>query len=391
MSFALTSSGLTIQTYQEIYDEIVADYQGIYGSDINTDPDSPDGQRIGIEAKARLDIQTQVLALYNQLDPDKAIGEMLNKLIKYAGITRRAATRSQADVTVTTDRALTLPNGYTVEDDLGQNWITTASTPLISGANAVTLVAEEYGQVEADAATITEPVTIVIGVLSVTNTLAATAGVDEETDEELRLRRQRSVENPAASTVGGLFSALGDLSGVTDLAIYENDQDTTDTVRNIGPHEIWCVVEGGTIADIVETIAKNKTGGTSLKGDVTGTFTETLTKPDESTYTVNHDMAFDRPTTVDLYLQLTVTADPGESVDEDAIRAALVARTFFIGESVASGELYKYAYDGGDNFTVTDFLIGTDGVTYVDTLISPGYDGVFEIIDTPTRIDITLL
>jgi len=67
MSLTFTPDGLTIQTFDEIYAELVAGYQAIYGTDINLDPDSPDGQRVGIEAKARLDAQAFALALYNQL------------------------------------------------------------------------------------------------------------------------------------------------------------------------------------------------------------------------------------------------------------------------------------------------------------------------------------
>src|SRR5690606_5090132 len=111
-----------VQTYQEIYDELAAAYRAIYGADINLDADSPDGQRVGIEAKARLDLQSFALALYNQIDPDFSAGEFLNKLIKLSGITRRPAVRSQVDVDVTTDRALTLPAGWTVADSLGQSW-----------------------------------------------------------------------------------------------------------------------------------------------------------------------------------------------------------------------------------------------------------------------------
>jgi len=155
MSFTLTPNGLTIQTYQEIYDELVAGYRSAYGSDINTAPDSPDGQRIGIEAKARLDVQTYALNLYNQLDPDFSTGEGLNKIIKLAGISRV---------------------GYTV-------WVTDSVSTLLAGTTSITLFAQNFGNVS----TVTIQDTIIIGVVSVTNPLAAIAGKDEETDEALRI------------------------------------------------------------------------------------------------------------------------------------------------------------------------------------------------------------
>ena len=387
MSFEFTDDGLSIQTYQEIYDELVIAYTAIYGADVNFDADSPDGQRVGIEAKARLDMQVFALDLYNQLDPDFATGEMLNTIIKWAGLTLGAPSLSQVDVTITTDRALSLPIDYTVEDDLGQAWVTTAITPLLLGANTVTLVAELFGAVAADAATVTSPVTIVIGVVSVTNPLAATVGSDEETEPELRIRRNKSLQNPATSTLGGLFAALGDLAGVTDLATYENDTSIYDSTLALNPNSIWCVVEGGVAADIIEIIAKNKTGGTGIKGGVLGTFEETLFKPDGTPYTIAHDMAFDRPTEVPMYLTLTVEGIDGAAVNTAAIKAALVARTFSIAEIASASALYATVYGAASNFVATLLRISDDDATFVDSSLDPEADGKFTI--ATVNIDIT--
>ena len=45
-----TPDGIQVQTFQEIYDELAAGYRVIYGEDINLEPNSPDGQRVAIEA-----------------------------------------------------------------------------------------------------------------------------------------------------------------------------------------------------------------------------------------------------------------------------------------------------------------------------------------------------
>lgn len=379
MAFEFTSTGLTIQTYQEIYDELVAGYEAIYGSDINTDADSPDGQRIGIEAKARLDLQTFALALYSQMDPDAAVGEWLNVLIKFAGIARRAATRSQVDVTVTVDRDLTLPDGYTVNDELDQAWITTAEEACTIGANVITLVAEEYGAVEADADTVNDPADIILGVVSVTNAAIATAGVDEETDQELRIRRNLSLLAPSTSSAGGMFTALGNVANVTDVAVYENATNDYDSDLALNPHSLWCIVEGGATSDIAEAMVKAKTAGTGLKGSVSDTYDETLYRPDLTPYTLTHTMYFDRPTTVDMYIHLTVEGIAGAYVDKDRIKAALAALTFSIGDAVTAGDLYATVYSAASNFTATDLEVSDDGVTYTDGRLSPGADGVFSV------------
>lgn len=387
MTFAFTNSGLQIQTYQEIYDELASAYRLIYGADINLDADSPDGQRVGIEAKARLDMQAFALSIYNQLDPDFSAGQSLNSMIKWSGLYRRPASRSQSDVTITTDRAITLLSGYAVLDDLDQKWISLTDAALVVGANTVTLVAENFGAVEADAATITTPATIIIGVISVSNPLAALVGREEETDEELRIRRNRSLINPATSSAAGMFTALGNLAGVTDLAVYENDQDIADPVLIMPPHSLWCIVEGGEVADIVESIAKNKTGGTTLKGLVSGTYTETRIKPSGEEFVFVHEMIFDRPIYLPVYISLTVEGHDAAIVDVAAIKAALAAIDLSIGQDLTAGELYAVVYSVATNFTVTLIMISDDDVIFTDSRITPGADGIFTI--DVADIDIT--
>lgn len=375
-----TADGISAQTFDEIYTELADAYRAIYGADINLDPDSPDGQRVGIESTARLDLQSFGLTLYSQLDPSSAMGQALNRLIKFAGITRRPATRSQVDVTLTTDRALTLPADYTVEDDLGQEWTTLNAVAVVSGPNTVTLFAANFGAVEADANTVTEPTTIVLGVTSVTNPAAATVGREEETDAELRIRRNRSLENPATSSVGGLFSVVGNLPNVTDLAIYENDKDTRDTVRDIGPNTIWLVVEGGSVDEIAETIAKNKTGGTPLKGAVTGIYKETLVRPNGAEFVITHEMVFDRPTEVPIRVRLNATRKTSsDPVDTAEIAAQLAARTFVIFENAIASDLYRNVYAAGDNFIATDLEISLDGTTWTDAGLEASPDSKFTI------------
>lgn len=374
-----TQAGVEIETFQEIYDILADGYRAIYGNDINLDPDSPDGQRVAIEAQHVLDLQSFGGYLYTQFDPDFAIGQALNMIIKLAGITRRPATRSQVDVTVTTDRALTLPSGYTVEDDLGQKWLTLSTFSASTGANTVTLFAENFGAVDADPVTVTEPVTVVIGVLSVSNPAAATVGIEEETDEELRIRRNRSLETPQSSSIGRLFTALSNLANVTDLAVYENDTDTTDS-DGIPAHSLFVIVEGGATDDIVETMAKNKTGGKGMLGTVTGTWSETVIRPDGSEFVFIHEMTFDRPTVTSIEVRLNATRkDASVPVDTALIAEKIAEKSLNIGENLLANDLYRNAFEAGSGFIPTDLEISDDGVVWTDGRLISDLDEKYTI------------
>jgi uncharacterized phage protein gp47/JayE len=315
----ITTDGILIQTFAQIFDELADDYRTIYGNDINVDQEAPDGQRIGIEARERLDMQSLALQIYNSFDPDLAVGISLNRILKLSGLFLRPSTRSQVDVEIDAAFPLTLSSSYTVKDELNQNWITTDEKSLIAGVNVVTLFAEDVGQIEADPDTVTEPVTIVLGVNSVTNPAAADPGQDEETEPEARIRRNASLENPATSNRGSMFARLGNIANVTDLAVYEN-KNAVDTPSGIPGHGIWVVIEGGTIEDIAEIMAKNKHDGTAMRGAITEIYEETLTRPDGSTFTIQHAMQFDRPTDV----PLTVVVDAAKKNPSDVINVSLI-------------------------------------------------------------------
>jgi len=375
-----TPEGIQVQTFQEIYDEIAAGYRTIYGEDINLAADTPDGQRVAIEAQLVLDSQSFGALEYNQRDPDFALGQSLNSIIKLSGINRRPATRSQVDVLVVTDRLLTLPVDYAVEDELGQSWTTLAIRDLSAGTTTVTLFAEDFGSVEADAATIINPVTVVIGVQSVTNPIAATVGIDEETDQDLRVRRNRSLETPRSSSTGRMFTALASLPNVIDVAVYENDTDVTDA-DGIPAHSLWIVVEGGAVSSIIETMVKNKTGGKGMVGSVTGTFEEDVLRPNGSTFTIIHSMTFDRPVFVPVLVRLDATRkDSGSPIDEALISQSIATKTFFIGENLLASDLYRLAFDAGQNFIPTNLQISSDGgVTYTDGRLLSGLNEKFSI------------
>ena len=365
-----TPDGIQVQTFQEIYDELAAGYRAIYGEDINLDPDSPDGQRVAIETQLVLDAQSFGALEYNQRDPDFALGQSLNSIVKLSGITRRPATRSQVDVSIVTDRPLTLPEDYAVEDDLGQSWSTLAARTLIAGTTTVTVFAVNFGAIAADPDTIVNPVTVVIGVQSVTNPASATVGIDEETDQELRVRRNRSLETPQSSSTGRMFTALANLPNVTDVAVYENDTDTTDS-DSIPAHSLFVIVEGGSVADIVEAMTKNKTGGKGMVGSVTGSFLEDVIRPNGTTFTIVHSMTFDRPVDVPVLVRLDATfVDVNLPIDDELIRQEIAKQEFSIGDMLKVNSLYRLVFNAGGNFVPTNLEISRDaGTTWTGGII----------------------
>lgn len=379
-------TGITIDTFDDIYNRFANGLKAIYGDDIDLSQNTPDGQRVGITTKEVLDIQTVVGNLYNNLDIDTATGAMEAVIGKIAGVEKLPATRSTAELTIITDRDLTLPSGYIVSDVSNQEWITENEYTLVSGTNTVSFVAKEWGKVEAAKNEINIPVTIVIGVVSASNPAAAVSGRDEETDEQFRRRRNKSLENASHGTIGGLIAKIAAINGVTDVVGYENKASTQDSVRDMPPHSIWLVVEGGDVAEIAETMAKNKAGATE-KGSTTGTYVETVERPTNDFY-ITHTMSFDRPQYINLHVKLNAKRKvSSQPVDKDLIKKKIAGRQFTIAEDLEASELYADVYQAGINFTAYDLKVSTDGSSYTDQNVKAGYNGKFVISES--NIDVT--
>ena len=380
-----TQNGIEIQTFDEVYDELVLDYKTIYGETVDLDQNTPDGQKIGIEAKLSVDLQTFGLALYNGMDPDFAIGEDLNRIIKICGIIRKPETQSSVVMTITTDRDLLLPAGFTVADSNNQNWQLEEDTLCSAGSNTITFYAQVYGDIQALASTITNIITVVLGVVSAVNPADAVPGLEEETDEQLKFRRNLSLENPSFSTVGGLYAKLANLKGVADLMVYENDTDTFDpdnpVTELMPPHSIWIVIDGGLEADIAQTTSQNKTGGTAMKGDQVATWIETRTRPSGQAFTVAHVIRYDRPTIVPLLIRMNVhRKTPTQPIDIALIKNLLLTKEYLIGEDAQANELYCYIYQAGSNFIATSLEISLDGITWTDGDIAADYADEIKIL-----------
>lgn len=322
-------SGCQIATVDEIIAQILAgtaDFPGlyaIYGTDINVDPNSPDGQFINIFAQAAIDQLEFILQVYNSFDPDKAIGVSLDARCAINGVIRKPGTRTVQSITVVVSQALTLKGvdlypgeAFTVQDSSGNRYeLITTDSPSGAGSQSLAFQSVLLGPVTSALNTIVTAVTVQQGVTSVNNpTAATTLGTTEETDYALRIRRTQSVSLPSQGYLDGLYAAILAITDVTSARIYENDTNVTDA-DGIPAHSIWAVVAGGENADIGNAIYVKRSLGCGMKGSVV----VPITQVDDTTF----DVLFDRPVAEDLYIKFDVTAITG-SVDPDYIRQQLL-------------------------------------------------------------------
>ncbi len=373
----IDANGLTIQSLNEIIAAITLGYQLIYGADIIVTSNSPDGQQINLTAQQKRDLLEVVQSIYNNFDPDQAKGVVLDQRVAINNIQRQGATYTLQDIQVTVDRALTLQGldgdfdnpdgvGFTVSDNNGNRFILIDSqNPAVAGTNTYAFRAALLGAVETMPDTITEQSTIVLGVTAVNNaTGAEEVGQNEETDAQLRLRRQRSVANASNGYLNGLLGAVLGIDGVTDASIYENVTNTVDS-DGIPAHGIWLIVEGGANTDIGSKIYEKKSFGANMKGAVE----VDIETPSGVIFTAK----FDRPTSESLYIQFDIQPTAiGQTFDTAAIAEYLVNNVDYrIGQYADASSLTTLAQaaidavSGAGTGVVSNLQISDDGMGWV--------------------------
>lgn len=275
MPNVLNASGLTTATQAELLANFTTAYQQIYGPNIDLSSSTPDGQMMNIYIQAIIDLENLLTQIYNSFNPQLAIGNVLDQRCAINGITRRAGTYTVTPITVVTSSSVNLYGldqtdqpVYTVSDNSGNQWqLITTQLGVSTGSHSFDFQAALPGATITIPNTITVQVTIVLGVVSVNNpSTYTTLGTNEESDAQLRLRRQISVSLGSQGYYQGLLGALESINGVTSAFIYENFSATTDA-DGVPGHSIWVIVAGtGAAADIANAIYQKRNAGCGMFG-----------------------------------------------------------------------------------------------------------------------------
>lgn len=317
-------------------------YRGIYGADIYLGADSQDGQWVAAQAQAAYDSAANGASTFNSYSPVTAQGLGLSRTVKINGLSRGIPTNSTADLTIVGQAGTTITNGIAI-DTLNQQWMLPASVVIPSGGSIiVTATAQNVGNINADANTITGIYTPTLGWQTVNNVAAATPGAPVESDAALRLRQTQSTANPSLTVLEGTVGGVANLTGVTAVQSYENPTDSTD-LNGLPPHSISIVVAGGDTMAIANEIALHKTPGTNMYG----TTTETVYDKHGMPLIIN----FYRPTIATITVRITITPFQGWSTDFEPLIAAAVAEQINsgqIGNTVYLTPLYPPAYLPGN-------------------------------------------
>lgn len=351
--YGVTPTGFNRKRLDLLLEELNSEMKAIFGDNFNVSPESPDGQVNGIKAESDANLWELTEEAYNAFNPGAVTGVTLSNLVQLNGLTRLAATSSRAQLTITGTAGTVIPADSLIStSDTGDQFATEVGITLDgSGNGAVFASSISIGPIQALAGTLTVIDTPITGWATVTNSSNATVGTDEETDVELRARRERSVAQQAQNILDALYSAVNNLDGVSQAVVLENDTDTEDA-NGLPPHSFQVIVVGGDNTEIANIIWKNKPAGIKAFG--------TTTEAIVDSQGISHNISFSRPTEVNIFVEVTLTTDSDYPTDGDElIKEAIV--------DYANGRLIE-----GLGFTLGDNVIYTRLYTPINTV--PGHE-----------------
>lgn len=378
MTIGLSATGFQAKTLDEIITDIKARLRSSYGSGVDTDADE-------VVMVTLLPIILELVELwegargqYDFFNKLNAEGISLDNLGAILNIPRLSGVKSTVLVEAEGTEGAIIPINFirSVEDTNEPFQTLQEFTLPAVGSQPLefTMSALNDGPVESIAGTLNQGV-LPSGVTSIINTVDATTGTFDETDEEYRIGLGTRFAALGAGTVVAIKAALLSIPNVSSSAVFENDTNVTDS-NGLPPHSIRALVEGGTDQNIWDTLGIKKGAGTFTDGTEIGTFTDPA---DGQTF----PMRFSRSTLVDIYVDVVVTSkntDPLEgpvypaSGDQDIEDAILAEGNLFeIGDDVILPRLQSAVTSVPGIITYTLFF---------DTSASPSTDTTIVITTT---------
>ncbi|PWC10642.1 phage baseplate protein [Brenneria roseae subsp. americana] len=330
----------------------------------NINPESPDGLIIAAWCETLANLDEAVINAYHSADPNSAIGQQLDRIAAFAGITRQDATFSTATVVFTGTPLVEIPAGTLVRNRITNTlWATDTTVATDNSGNAtVNVTCATAGSQGANSDNLSIIATPVGGITSVTNPDAASLGANEESDDAFRIRRNESVALPGNNQIDNIYAALVNIDGVKKVRIYENTESSPDA-NGVEGHSMAIFIDGGSVDDIVVTLSVRKNPGCGLNrynASIPNRISTDTNTPGGNPF----NATFFRPEYVSAHVRVEIVSDTLTSATDAEIKQAIIdyslngfpetngfaKQGFRIGETVGAGRL----------FTPVNKIVGND-------------------------------
>lgn len=362
----LTDKGFVRRTYDDILHDKIQRAKELFGENIDTSDQTPLGKFIRINAYDQAQAEEEIEQVYYARFPNTASGQSLDRLLPFVGITRNPATAAVYSVKITGESGHVIPAGFLVSTDAGIiYWAVQDYTIGDDGTCVIEVNCTEAGTVGnlSSASSICKVVNPILNITSVVGLECLTAGMDEESDADLRKRFTASVSGAGSCNENAIRAALLRIPTVKFAIVIANDTDEVDSDGR-PPHSFECFVLGGEdySQEIAEAIFDKRPVGIKTFGDNAVSIVD-VSGTERIVY---YSSAKKVPVTVRARIKTT------PSFREDGVAQVQLSvsnhiNTIGIGNSLVLSTIYGHIYSVLGVKEVTALELSTDGGSTYNT------------------------
>ena len=300
-------TGFEVSEVTEIREQVAQEWINAFKEqgkpDLNTDPETPQGQLIDSQTAAIHQKDSELAFLAQMFNPLTSAGKWQEALGKIYFINRKPAISSTCECVLTGRNGTVIPAGAQIRSSYDQTFWSLDESVTIDETERATgnFTCTEGGAIEAGIGTLDQIVTAISGWDSVTNEIAAIVGQTEETQAAFENRRYQSVALNSRGTVQSVFARVADVQDV--IAVYAIDNKTHEYVTvdsyTLKPHSIYVAVIGGEDKDIANAIYNSVSAGCDYNGNTAYEIIDENTGAHET-------VLFERPTELDVHIKVTL-------------------------------------------------------------------------------------
>lgn len=324
MPFGVTTAGFTRKTFEDIQAAVFTFLRNGISAVLDLSERDPIGNVVTVVDDEISALWEHAEAAYNSYDVDNADDDRFRALCLLTGVVPGGSTKGTVVAQVDLDASQSFPAGTMIANVDGEPsnlWTNTETvTSTSAGVYDADFIATVAGVVGvAPAGSLSVITTTLAGWNSIINGNDALAGVDIESLEDLRARRDASIAVTGTGTVPAIKADVAALNGVISVNVAENTGDDIDE-NSLPPHSFSVTVWDGPLLDadddaIAQTIFDSKPAGISAVGGSTGTATDSDG--------VDHTIQYSRAAQV--LIEAVATIDTDRAIDEADVKLAMVA------------------------------------------------------------------
>jgi hypothetical protein len=346
----IDNTGTIMPDTADIISEVEQGYQDVFGQDLITTPNTPQGLLIAETALTRDSLVRNNAALANQINPNIAGGQFLDAIMALTGDSRSPESFSIVTIDMNGVAGGIIPSGSIISDQPAsgnqfvlQSTVTLDATGYAQGIFQALLA----GPVFSEANTITYIIDAPLALETVNNPSDSSVGVATQSDISARTGRKNKLALQGSQLIRAMASGIYNTNGVNSLFYLENTSSTTQVIDGVTmvSHSLYFCVDGGADLDVATVMTERKGGGCAYNNGPGINISVPVTDQ-YSLQTTN--VLFDRPNLIPILVRATIRV--GQSIDnpEQSVIDAIIAYAngqidgedgLVIGENVSCFEL----------------------------------------------------